>query len=57
MFVGKDFTQPKIDEITVNGPAEKAGLKKNDIIIAIDVTGPGRFAPLPKLGQVKIKTR
>ncbi len=36
MFVGKDFTQPKIDEITVNSPAEKAGLKKNDIIIAID---------------------
>ena len=36
MFVGKDFTQPKIDKITVNSPAEKAGLKKNDIIIAID---------------------
>ena len=36
MFVGKDFTQPKIDKITVDGPAEKAGLKKDDIIIAVD---------------------
>ena len=36
MFVGKDFTQPKIDQITVDSPAEKAGLKKNDIIVAVD---------------------
>ena len=28
MFVGKDFTQPKIDKITIDGPAEKAGLMK-----------------------------
>ena len=28
IFVGKDFTQPKIEEITINSPAEKAGLKK-----------------------------
>ena len=33
MFVGKDFTPPKIEEISINSPAEKAGLKKNDIII------------------------
>ena len=36
MFIGKDFTQPKIDKITIDGPAEKSGLKKNDIILAID---------------------
>ena len=36
IFVGKDFTQPKIEEITINSPAEKAGLKKNDIIIGIN---------------------
>ena len=36
MFIGKDFTQPKIDKITIDGPADKAGLKKNDIILAID---------------------
>ena len=28
MFVGKDFTQPKIDKITIDGPADKAGLMK-----------------------------
>ena len=36
MFVGKDFTPAKIEEVTVESPAEKAGLKQNDIIIAID---------------------
>ena len=36
IFVGKDFTQPKIEEVTINSPAEKAGLKKNDIIIGIN---------------------
>ena len=36
MFVGKDFTQPKIDKITIDGPADKAGLMKNDIILAIN---------------------
>ena len=33
IFVGKDFTQPKIEEVTINSPAEKAGLKKNLPII------------------------
>ncbi len=36
MFVGKDFTPAKIEEVTIESPAEKAGLKKNDIIIAIN---------------------
>ena len=36
IFVGKDFTQPKIEEVTINSPAEKAGLKKNDIINGIN---------------------
>ena len=27
------------------------------IIVAIDMTGQGRFAPLPKLGQAKTNTR
>ena len=36
MFVGKDFTPAKIDEVTIDSPAEKAGLKKNDIIQSID---------------------
>ncbi len=36
IFVGKDFTQPKIEEVTINSPAEKAGLKKNDIIVGIN---------------------
>ncbi len=36
MFVGKDFTPPKIEEIVLESPAEKAGLKKNDIIIEIN---------------------
>ncbi len=36
IFVGKDFTPAKIEEIATESPAEKAGLKKNDIIIAIN---------------------
>ena len=36
MFVGKDFTPAKIEEVTVESPAEKAGLKKNDLILSID---------------------
>ena len=36
MFAGKDFTPPKIEEVIINSPAEKAGLKKNDIIIGIN---------------------
>ena len=36
MFVGKDFTPAKIDEVAVESPAEKSGLKKNDIIVSID---------------------
>ena len=36
MFVGKDFTPAKIEEVTTESPAEKAGLKKNDIITAIN---------------------
>jgi len=36
MFVGKDFTPAKIQEVTIESSAEKAGLKKDDIIIAIN---------------------
>ena len=36
MFVGKDFTPAKIDEVAIGSPAEKSGLKKNDIIVSID---------------------
>ncbi len=36
MFVGKDFTPAKIEEVSVDSPAEIAGLKKNDIITSID---------------------
>ena len=36
MFVGKDFTQPKIDKITIDGPADRAGLMKDDIILSIN---------------------
>ena len=36
MFVGKDFTPAKIEEVAIESPAEKAGLKKNDVIIAIN---------------------
>ncbi len=36
MFAGKDFTPAKIQEVTMDSPAEKAGLKKNDIITSID---------------------
>ncbi len=36
MFIGKDFTPAKIAEVSVESPAEQAGLKKGDIIISID---------------------
>ncbi len=36
MFVGKDFTPAKIEEVSIESPAEKAGFKKNDIITFID---------------------
>ena len=36
MFVGKDFTPPKISEIEKDGPAEIYGLKANDTLVEID---------------------
>ena len=36
MFIGKDFTPAIIDEVTINSPADKAGLKGNDIIKSIN---------------------
>ena len=36
MFVGKDFTPAKIEQVSIGSPAEKAGLQKNDVIVAID---------------------
>ena len=36
MFVGKDLTPAKIEEVSQDSPAEKAGLKKNDIIVGIN---------------------
>ncbi len=36
MFVGKDFTPAKITDVTLDSPAYKSGLKKDDIIISID---------------------
>jgi len=36
MFIGKDFTPAKIDQVSIDSPAEKAGLKKNDVIVGID---------------------
>jgi len=36
MFVGKDFTPAKIERVSIGSPAEKAGLQKNDVIVAID---------------------
>ncbi len=36
MFIGKDFTPAKIDQVSIDSPAEKAGLQKNDVIVAID---------------------
>tara|TARA_B100001123_G_scaffold5656_1_gene7268 strand:- start:1583 stop:2680 length:1098 start_codon:yes stop_codon:yes gene_type:complete len=36
MFIGKDFTPAKINQVSIDSPAEKAGLQKNDIIVGID---------------------
>ncbi len=36
MFVGKDFTPAKIEQVQAESPAEKVGIKKNDIIVSID---------------------
>ena len=32
-FIGKDFTPAKINQVSIDSPAEKAGLQKNDIIV------------------------
>ncbi len=36
MFIGKDFTPAKIEEVSIESPAEISGLKKNDIITSIN---------------------
>ncbi len=36
MFIGKDFTPAKIDKVSIDSPAEKAGLLKNDIIVGVN---------------------
>ena len=36
MFAGKDFTPAQIQEVQQNSPAQKAGIKKNDVILSID---------------------
>ena len=37
MFIGKDFTPAMINEVQNESPAQIAGLKKNDLILEIDV--------------------
>ncbi len=37
MFAGKDFTPAVIDKVQIESPAEESGLKKNDIILEIDI--------------------
>ena len=32
MFIGKDFTPAVVQDVQIDGPAYKAGIKKNDII-------------------------
>ncbi|MDC0472449.1 RIP metalloprotease RseP [Pelagibacteraceae bacterium] len=36
MFSGKDFTPAQIQEVQIDSPAFKAGIKKNDMIISIN---------------------
>ena len=49
MFVGKDFTPAVINEVQVESPAEKAGLKKNDVILEIDGTEVNSILDVSKL--------
>lgn len=35
-IVGAPFTSPRIDEVVAGGPAERAGLKPGDLVVAID---------------------
>lgn len=35
-IAGAPFTAPKIDEVVVGGPAERAGFKAGDLVVAID---------------------
>ena len=34
MFIGKDFTPAVVQDVQIDGPAYKAGIKKNDITFA-----------------------
>ena len=49
MFVGKDFTPAVINKVQVESPAERAGLKKNDVILEIDGTEVNSILDVSKL--------
>jgi|TARA_B100001094_G_scaffold327135_1_gene384642 regulator of sigma E protease len=48
MFVGKDFTPAKINKIQTESPAEKYGLKQNDILLNIDGNKVESILDVPK---------
>ena len=57
MFVGKDFTPAKIQEVAIGSPAEVAGLKKNDIIIGINEDNVESILEIPTLINISTKEK
>ncbi len=57
MFVGKDFTPAKIEEVAIGSPAEAAGLKKNDIIIGINEDNVESILEIPTLINISTKEK
>ena len=48
-IVGAPFTAPKIDEIVAGGPAERAGFKPGDLVVAIDGRPTGSLQDMQRI--------
>ena len=48
-IVGAPFTSPKIDEVVAGGPAEKAGFKPGDVVVAIDGRAIGSLQDMQRI--------
>ena len=48
-IVGAPFTAPKIDEVVAGGPAERAGFKPGDVVVAIDGRPTGSLQDMQRI--------
>jgi regulator of sigma E protease len=48
-IVGAPFTSPRIDEVVAGGPAERAGFKPGDLVVAVDGRPTGSLQDLQRI--------